>query len=79
MTITKRKFCFVGNSRKIASIEHAGQETCAMKILTRLALVSPAEGRSGHCTWLNTQNTNGNGGARDAVPLLNKPNLLFSG
>jgi hypothetical protein len=32
VTITKRKFCFVGNSRKIASIERAAQEICAMTV-----------------------------------------------
>jgi hypothetical protein len=40
VTIKKRKFCFVGNRRKIASIEHAAQGICAMKIMTRLALVA---------------------------------------
>jgi hypothetical protein len=40
VTITKRKFCFVGNQRKIGAIEHAAQGICAMKTLTRLALVA---------------------------------------
>jgi hypothetical protein len=40
VTINKRKFCFVGNGRKIASIEHAAQGICAMNTLTRLALVA---------------------------------------
>jgi hypothetical protein len=40
VTITKRKFCFDGNRRKIASIEHAAQGICAMNTLTRLALVA---------------------------------------
>jgi hypothetical protein len=40
VTITKRKFCFVGDRRKIASIEHAAQGICAMKTLTRLALAA---------------------------------------
>jgi hypothetical protein len=30
VTITKHKFCFVGNRRKIASIEHTVPEICAM-------------------------------------------------
>jgi hypothetical protein len=40
VTIKKRKFCFVGNRRKIASIEHAAQGICAMNTLTRLAMVA---------------------------------------
>jgi hypothetical protein len=40
VTIKKRKFCFVGNRRKITSIEHAAQGICAMNTLTRLALVA---------------------------------------
>jgi hypothetical protein len=55
VTITKRKFCFVGSRRKITSIEHAAQKICVMKALTRMAT------------------------PRDAVPLLDEPNLLFSG
>lgn len=35
VTITKRKFCFVGRRRKITSIEHAAQKICVIKALTR--------------------------------------------
>lgn len=40
VTIKKRKFCFAGDRRKIASIEDAAQGNCAMNILTRLAMIA---------------------------------------